>query len=74
MLRASRVEDGVINGNQEVGRSPAKLSREWWLAQVFNEILADQLPKLPWRDPYTTTTTHDFRRAFGLAGHSTPQT
>jgi hypothetical protein len=29
---------------------------------------------LPRRDPYTAAPTHDFRRAFGLAGHNTPQT
>ena len=61
MLRASRIQDCVINRNEEIGRSPAKLSGEWWLAQVFDEILAHQRPKLAWRDPHTTATTHDFR-------------
>jgi len=60
MLRASHIQDCVINRNEEIGWSPSKLSGEWWLAQVFNEILAHQLPKLPWRDPYTAATTHDF--------------
>lgn len=61
MLRAGRVEDCVINGNEEIRRSPAELSGEWWLTQVFDKILAHQLPKLPRRDPYTAATTHDFR-------------
>ena len=61
MLRASHIEDGVINRNEEICRSPAKLSGEWWLAQVFDKILPHQLPKLPWRDPHTATKTHDFR-------------
>jgi|SoiMethySBSTD1v2_1073268.scaffolds.fasta_scaffold168436_1 hypothetical protein len=61
MLRASHIQDCVINRNEEIGWSPAKLSGEWWLAQVFDKILPHQLPKLPWRDPHTATTTHDFR-------------
>jgi len=61
MLRASHIQDCVINRNEEIGWPPAKLSGEWWLAQVFNEILAHQLPKLPRGDPYTAATTHDFR-------------
>ena len=61
MLRAGRIQDGVINGNEEIRRSPAELSGEWWLTQVFDKILAHQLPKLPRRDPYTAATTHDFR-------------
>jgi len=60
MLRASRVEDCVVNGNEEIGWSPAELSGEWRLAQVFDKILTHQLPKLPRRDPHTTATTHDF--------------
>ena len=61
MLRAGRIQDCVINSNEEIGRSPAKPSGEGWLAQVFDKILAHQLPKLPWRNPYTAATTHDFR-------------
>ena len=60
MLRASRIQDCVINCNEEISRSPAKLSREGWFAQVFDKILAHQRPKLPWRDPYAAATTHDF--------------
>lgn len=61
MFRASRIQDCVINGNEEIGRSPAKLSGEGWLAQIFDKILAHQLPKLPRRDPYTAAATHNFR-------------
>lgn len=36
MLRASHIQDCVVNRNEEICRSPAKLSREWRLAQVFD--------------------------------------
>lgn len=60
MLRASHIQDCVINRNEEICRSPPELSGQWRLAQVFDQVLAHQLPKLPWGNPHTAAATHDF--------------
>ena len=61
MLGTGHIQDRMTDSNEEICGLPAELSGERWLAQVFDEILAHQLPKLPWRDPHTTATTQDFR-------------
>ena len=60
MLGTSHIQYCVINGNQKICRPAAKLSGQWRLAEVFDQVLSHQLPKLPWGDPHTAATTHDF--------------
>lgn len=72
MLRASHIEDGVVDRDQEVGRAAAKPSGQRRFAQVFDEVLAHKIPKLPGRDPDTAAATQNLRRAFSGAGHNSP--
>ena len=74
MLRASHIQDGVTNGDQEIFGLAAELSGERGLTYIFNQVLAHQEPKLPRRNPHTATATHDFRRVMAPAGHNTPTT
>lgn len=59
MLRASHMQNCVIDRNEEICRPPAKSSGQWRLAEVFDQVLAHQVPKLSWGNPHTTAATHD---------------
>ena len=48
MLGTSHIQNRMTNGNEEICGLPAKLSGERWLADIFNQILAHEEPKLPW--------------------------
>lgn len=64
MLGARHTEDGVIYRNQKLGRLSFKPSRERWLADVLDEVVFDQTPELPRRDPDASFVTDDFCRMF----------
>ena len=72
MLGTSSIQNRVIDRDEEIGRTPAELSGKRRLAEVLDEVLAHQLPKLLWRNPDTAAATDDFRRTFGGAGHNYP--
>ena len=72
MLRTRQIQDCVIDGDKEVRRRPAESTGERRFAQKLNRVIADQPPKLAGGNPDASATTHDFRRAFTGAGHSSP--
>ena len=74
MLGTGHIQDRMTDSNEEICRLPAELSGERWLADIFNQVLAHEEPKLPGGNPDTATPAQDFRGVFGLTGHNTPTT
>jgi len=64
MLRARHAEDGVIYRNQKIGRLSFEPSRERWLADVLDDVVFNQTPELPRRDPDASFVTDDLGRMF----------
>jgi hypothetical protein len=64
MFRARHTEDGMIHRNQEICRLSFELSGEWRLADVLDDVVSDETPKLSWRDPDASFITDDFCRMF----------
>jgi hypothetical protein len=72
MLRTRQIQDCVIDGNEEIFGWSAKFSGERRFAQVFDNVIAHQPPKLTRRNPDIASATDDLCRAFTGAGHSSP--
>jgi ribosomal protein L4 len=60
MFGTRKVQDCMIDANQKVGRLAAKSAGQWRLAQVLDQAVADESPKLTWRNPDTSATTLNF--------------
>jgi hypothetical protein len=70
MFGTRQIQNGVIDGDQEVSGLTAESPRERRLTEVLDEPFANQIPELPRRDPDTSAPTDDFRGSFAGAGQS----
>jgi hypothetical protein len=50
----------MIDGYQEIGRRSAKSAGERRFTQEFDNVVADEPPKIPGRNPDTAAMTNDF--------------
>jgi hypothetical protein len=60
MLRAGQIQDCVTDGYEEIGSFAAKLPGQRRLAQKLHDVIVDEPPKLPGRNPDVATVTKDF--------------
>jgi hypothetical protein len=70
MFWTSQIQNSVINRYEEIGWLPSKPSRKGRLAQVLDNVITHQPPKLPRRNPDAAAAANDFRRSLAGAGHS----
>jgi hypothetical protein len=60
MLRTGQIQDCVIDSYEEIGSRAAKSAGERGFAQVLNNVVANETPKLAGRNPNVPAATHDF--------------
>src|ERR671922_1321489 len=70
MLGACQVQNGMFDCYKKIGRLPPEFARQRRLAQVLDQIIANQTPKLARRNPHTAAPTDNLCRSFAAAGHS----
>lgn len=70
MFRAGEAENRVVHSYQELRMTSFETASERALVHVFDNIVANEVPKLARRDPDTAPVTHHFCRMFAGAGQT----
>lgn len=60
MLRTGQIQDCVIDSDEEIGSRAAKSAGERGLAQILDDAIANQTPKIARRNPDIPAATDDF--------------
>ena len=70
MFRTGEAENRVVHRNQEVSMGSFETAGQRSLVQIFDDIVANELPKLAWRNPHTTLVADHFSGMFARAGQT----
>jgi hypothetical protein len=60
MLRTGQIQDCVVDTYEEIGSRAAKSAAERGFAQILDNVLANETPKLAGRNPDIPAATNDF--------------
>ena len=70
MFRAGEAQNRVVYSDQEVGMGSFETARQRSFVQIFDDVIAHELPKLARRNPDTTPVADDFRGMFARTGQT----